>query len=387
MGAAELRSGSGAGAAQASDHNPWLDLLRALAIGLVLLRHGEKALVDAGQGGEGFVHAFMMNGWVGVDLFFVLSGYLIASHLFKQAGSGGIMLRHYLLMRALRILPAYYAVLYLVAAGFFPFFEVDGKYLGVRIAYHVLLLQDYLPSNINVVFWSLGVEEKFYLLAPLLVGFLCLLKKPWQAAAVVLLLFLISPGLRTMQFDTQPAWTYPEFFQAMRSPFHMSLEPLLAGVAIAFARHRKALAWLPSTPLWLWASIAAFIGFMASSQLLGEITLSDAALQPAVIGLFSAAMVLLATGISRARPPAGPVVRAGAKLSYSLYLVHLPLIPAAMQWAGGSAALFWFIYLALSLVMALAIHFAVEQPFLRIKHELAMTLRNQKQVPQGASTV
>ena len=378
MAAAELRSGSGSGAAKNSDHNPWLDLLRALAIALVLLRHGEKALVDAGQGGEGFVHAFMMNGWVGVDLFFVLSGYLIASHLFKQAGSGGIVLRHYLLMRALRILPAYYAVLYLVAAGFFPFFEVDAKHLGVRIAYHALLLQDYLPSNINVVFWSLGVEEKFYLLAPLLVGFLCLLKKPWQAAAAMLLLFLISPGLRMMQFDTQPAWTYPEFFQAMRSPFHMSLEPLLAGVVIAFARHRKALAWLPANPIWLWASIAAFIVYMASSQFLGEITLSDATLQPAIIGLFSGAMVLLATGVSRAKPPVGQAVRAGAKLSYSLYLVHLPLIPAAMQWAGGSAALFWSIYLVLSLVMALAIHLAVEQPFLRIKHELAMTLRKQK---------
>jgi peptidoglycan/LPS O-acetylase OafA/YrhL len=67
--------------------------------------------------------------------------------------------------------------------------------------------------------------------------------------------------------------------------------------------------------------------------------------------------------------------------------VHLPLIPAAMQWAGGSPALFWFIYLALSLVMALAIHLAVEQPFLRIKHELTMIFRQQKQVPQGASTV
>jgi peptidoglycan/LPS O-acetylase OafA/YrhL len=66
----------------------------------------------------------------------------------------------------MRILPAYYAVLGVAAAGWIPFFAVDADRLGLRVIYHALFLQDYLPSNIVIAFWSLGVEEKFYIAAP-----------------------------------------------------------------------------------------------------------------------------------------------------------------------------------------------------------------------------
>ena len=61
----------------------------------------------------------------------------------------------YLAKRALRIVPAYYAVLLVVAAGLVPLYAVPQDVLAIRIAYHALFLQDYLPANIVVVFWSL----------------------------------------------------------------------------------------------------------------------------------------------------------------------------------------------------------------------------------------
>ena len=110
----------------------------------------------------------LLNGWVGVDLFFVLSGFLISKHLLAQREtSKGLALGPYLVKRALRIVPAYYAVLLVVAAGLVPLYAVPQEALALRLGYHALFLQDYLPANIVVVFWSLGVEEKFYLLAPL----------------------------------------------------------------------------------------------------------------------------------------------------------------------------------------------------------------------------
>ena len=66
-------------------------------------------------------------------------------------------------------MPAYYAVLLIVAFGLVSFYPVPAENWGFRLAYHLLFLQDYLPADFNVVFWSLGVEEKFYLLAPFLV--------------------------------------------------------------------------------------------------------------------------------------------------------------------------------------------------------------------------
>ena len=104
--------------------------------------------------------ALLVNGWVGVDLFFVLSGFLIAKHLLcRLADPNGLALGAYIAKRALRIVPAYYAVLLLVAAGVVPIYTVAPEALALRLGYHALFLQDYLPANIVVVFWSLGVQE------------------------------------------------------------------------------------------------------------------------------------------------------------------------------------------------------------------------------------
>jgi len=360
------------GAAPLRRQNPWLDLIRGLAIVFVLLRHGEKALSEANLAADGLLHNVMMNGWIGVDLFFVLSGYLIASHLLKERETG-IRILHYLTQRALRILPAYFAVLALIVAGAFPYFVVDPAYLGVRIAYHLLLLQDYLPSNINVVFWSLGVEEKFYLLAPLAVAGLMALRTPSRVGMVVLALLVISSGLRLIQFESRPLWDYVSFFQELRSPFHMSLEPLLAGLAIAHARHVKLLDRLPRSPVLLMAVLAVLLGFMASHQFMAEFTLVDVVLQPALISLLCAGLVAASVGLSGTPLPGASLARVSARLSYCLYLVHFPLLPAAQAWAGGSAALFWAIYLSLSIAVAWIIHRLIERPFLEIKDRLART--------------
>ncbi|TIT79874.1 MAG: acyltransferase, partial [Mesorhizobium sp.] len=134
-------------------NNPWLDLVRSAAILLVMLRHGERALhLAAGDADLGALQTIFLNGWVGVDLFFVLSGYLIARHLLRAGvGSPDFRIGRYLAMRALRIVPAYFAVLALVVAGAFPLFGVAPERLALRVVYHLVFLQDYLPSDIDVV--------------------------------------------------------------------------------------------------------------------------------------------------------------------------------------------------------------------------------------------
>jgi peptidoglycan/LPS O-acetylase OafA/YrhL len=241
----------------------------------------------------------------------------------------------------------------------------------VRIAYHLLLLQDYLPSNINVVFWSLGVEEKFYLLAPLAVAVLVALRGPYRVAAVILVLLLISPALRLLAFDAQTNWDYVSFFQELRSPFHMSFEPLLAGLAIAYAKHMKLLDSLPSGPLFLFCILIGLLCFMASHQFMAEFTWADAMLQPAVISIFCAGLVASAVGLADTPLPGATMARVMARLSYCLYLVHFPLLPAVLIWAGESSVVFWLLYLSLSTAVAWLIHRLVERPFLDIKDRLA----------------
>ena len=145
-----------------------LDGLRAAAILLVLARHAVMPFrADGGMAFEVFgwqIATPLVNGWIGVDLFFVLSGFLISHSIIRRRD--GFRLGRYVARRALRIVPAYYAMLGIAAAGAIPFYTVDPELLGLRILYHALFLQDYLPSGIVVAFWSLGVEEKFYIAAP-----------------------------------------------------------------------------------------------------------------------------------------------------------------------------------------------------------------------------
>ncbi|MFO1123186.1 MAG: acyltransferase [Hyphomicrobiales bacterium] len=361
-------------------HNPWLDLVRALAIVLVLLRHGEKGLADAGRVGSGVFHTIMMNGWIGVDLFFVLSGYLITAHLLRRPiSSQG--LRRYFEMRALRILPAYYAVLFLIVIGAFPFYAVDPAGLPVRVAYHLLLLQDYLPSNINVAFWSLGVEEKFYVIAPLLVAGLAACRRPRFALAAIATLLLISPLARSATFAGQQDWTYLSFFQQLRSPFHMSLEPLLLGVAIAYAGHMGLLRQLPRRPFAFVAVFVCLMAYLGSHEFMATLGTFDASLQPVLISLLCAALVLFAVGLDQEpmplRSPAEPI----ARLSYCLYLVHFPLIPLALILAGASTWQFWLAYLSATVLVSVALHLCVERPFLRIKDRIALQRDRRKPRP------
>ena len=117
-------------------------------------------------GWDGIV--FFLNGWAGVDLFFILSGFLITFILLKRKREKALSFKRYLLKRFLRIAPSYYFVLFMVALGLLPFYQRPVQDWWFRVAYHVAFLQDYLPANFVVAFWSLGVEEKFYLLMPFL---------------------------------------------------------------------------------------------------------------------------------------------------------------------------------------------------------------------------
>lgn len=351
--------------------NPWLDLVRSAAIVLVLLRHGYRAFRPADN--PGMLGTFMLNGWVGVDLFFVLSGYLIARQLLRDPE--GFDYARYLVRRGLRILPSYVAALALVILGAFPLFVVADESLELRALYHLAFLQDYLPSDINVVFWSLAVEEKFYLLAPFLIRPYLQPASVRRQVAILILLALLSPLLRALTFawlDTPIA--YDTFFRALRSPFHACLDPLLAGVGLAVADHRG---WLARFAHWrrtiFLAAALALSVWLASHDLLASIGGFEAVVQPAINAALCA--LLTAGAILLAGTPA-PLERAAgllATLSFTLYLVHYPLGPLASVLATTTsrpAASFWTIFLGLSVATAVVLHLGVEAPFLNFRNRL-----------------
>lgn len=349
--------------------NAWLDVLRSLAIILVLLRHGSG--IDAGGIREGVAASLFRNGWVGVDLFFVLSGYLITAGLLRRSSAEPrrFVPSRYFIDRILRIVPSYYAVLVLCVIGFFPGFMAAAPDLGKSFVAHLLFLQDYTGADINVVFWSLGLEEKFYILAPLLVIVLVRLRSFVSFAAFAAFLLLISPVSRGIAFEGLNAdVTYSEFFQYLRSPFHMSLEGFVFGIIVALLQSRGIVLSARRASQGLGVGLIALVIWICSHEFLAHITRFDAWLQPTALAALFAWIVWCAVALGDRRPACEPFFRVNARLSYSLYLVHFPLLPLATSLGQDEGpAVFWFCYLGLSYVAALAVHFGVEKAFMQLK--------------------
>src|SRR5215471_3226627 len=149
--------------------NLQLDLLRCLAILSVLVFHGTNSY-NARWWWERLIFRF---GWTGVDLFFVISGFLISGLLFSEfQRRGQINFRRFAIRRALKLYPTLYVLVFgttlwrLIHAGF--------HHVGwiIKPALHdIFFVQSYFPGTYQH-FWSLSVEEHFYILLPLALYFM-----------------------------------------------------------------------------------------------------------------------------------------------------------------------------------------------------------------------
>jgi len=152
---------------------PELDSVRGVAILTVLFYHGfaTRQNIEAFSGFPKFFIRFVSPGWAGVNLFFALSGFLITGILLDSRHCQQFYYRFYQ-RRALRILPAYYGLLLLLAL--FGHFGIQDE----SVSWRFLALSAAYLANVTVLFgvpiqfgvlWSLAVEEHFYLIWPLIV--------------------------------------------------------------------------------------------------------------------------------------------------------------------------------------------------------------------------
>ncbi len=376
-----------------------LDGIRGLSILLVLARHAARAMhFDVEYqptfpvgGWDGIV--FFLNGWAGVDLFFILSGFLITFILLKRKREKALSFKRYLLKRFLRIAPSYYFVLFMVALGLLPFYQRPVQDWWFRVAYHVAFLQDYLPANFVVAFWSLGVEEKFYLLMPFLMMALFRLSNPRQGLVLILSLICIPPMLRLWGFyQWQAQLNHTTYFFWLRSPFHMSVDSLLSGVLVAYlCNFKEELGW-PARPNvqkgLYWSGLVGSTLLLGSTVLVKDLTPLSVAFTPNALAFCFSLFVMGAVLLRD--PPMGSFLKSKVllifcRLSYTLYLVHMCFMHSTRDWlwtvltgqppetfvfSTGFFLLYLLVFGAVSMVAALLVHFLVEKPGLLLKDRL-----------------
>lgn len=187
-----------------ASHIPALDGLRGLAILLVMVYHFCQLYAPA----DGFLDQVLFgaaaSGWCGVDLFFVLSGFLITGILFDAKGSSRY-LRNFWMRRILRIFPLYYATVFafFVVLPAIPHalaqdYTVDavaeqGWFWAHLTNIKLVMREDWYSHLVPNVFWSLAIEEQFYLVWPLIV--LCLCRRTLMVLCGILFVFALVARL------------------------------------------------------------------------------------------------------------------------------------------------------------------------------------------------
>ena len=228
-------------------HLPGLDLLRAWAIVWVMLFHSYIV------GGVGEHFAWLANcGWMGVDLFFVLSGYLIGGQLLASLVRGEpLAWPDFYRRRAFRILPAFVVVLAVYVA--FPMLrEAPGlQPVWQFLSFTLNLLIDYRNNPAFSHAWSLCVEEHFYLLFPWLAWWLT--RRPSMCRAVAVGVGVVAFGMAVRGYvwlhhmaplrEVDGAAFGLRFVEGIYYPTWARLDGLLAGVTLAALQIGRPQVW------------------------------------------------------------------------------------------------------------------------------------------------
>jgi peptidoglycan/LPS O-acetylase OafA/YrhL len=383
--------------ASSTPRDPGLDLLRALAILVVMLYH---------MSSHGFaLPAIVERGWMGVDLFFVLSGYLIGWQLLRQTLHGSRPdWGAFMLGRALRVLPAYLAVLALYA--WVPAFrEAEHMQpLGYFLSFTVNLFPDYQHSRAYSHAWSLCVEEHFYLLLPLALWLLGRGGGRGRGRGIVRV--LLCAGVLAAGGMLLRGWLWMHevaphllpggdgrlgvirYIEAIYNPTWTRLDGLLAGVLLAALRAFRPAWWARALAHGRVFLVLGAAGVAAAIH--GEpFSLPGSIVQFPLIALSFACLLLAAlspaTGLDRIAVPGS---RQLAVLAFSLYLTHRQVyawLDAGLPDFAETAPIGAFlVYNAAALLVATALYMAVERPGLLLRTWL-LARRQPPALPQQAA--
>jgi peptidoglycan/LPS O-acetylase OafA/YrhL len=355
--------------------NKNLDILRAIAVLLVLGRHG------SGPASWKYV------GWVGVDLFFVLSGFLISGLLFTEfKKTGGINWWRFFIRRGFKIYPSFYAMI------FVTFVWQVVKHQEIRwkaFLPELLFYQSYQTDRLWKHTWSLAVEEHFYILLPLLLLLILSIERrrnspdPFRTIPALWAVVAVSCLLQRYHL-VQMLPRVPDWWRSVMFATHLRIDGLFFGVLLGYLHHFRepvlrgitATGWSRFLLLLVSGLLVSTCGFFAMD--------SSFMLSYGITGIYLGfGGILILTLYSDAER--GPEFLSWLKkskvsdlagyfgmYSYSIYLWHL-MIPLHLRgtlnlfWPGAGETAFFWSYILLSLAVGVALSRLIEYPALHVR--------------------
>ena len=359
---------------------PGLDLLRAAAIVVVMLYHLSSHGFDIAGPGR--------HGWMGVDLFFVLSGYLIGWQVLREIAAGRAPdWTGFFLSRAWRILPAYLVVLalyFLLPA----WREADAMPpVWQFLTFTMNVLPDHLTQRMYSHAWSLCVEEHFYLFFPLATWLLMRRgRMPGTVATIAGAGLLFGAGLLLRDWQWHhaiaphlapggdAARAIAGFVGTIYSPTWTRLDGLLAGMLLAAMRAFRPV-WWTRVLAHGWMLIGIGLALLVAASQVDPIGHAGAVFLFPLVALGGACLLLglLSPGTPFGHRPL-PGARMLAVLAFSLYLTNRQVYAWLDHMTGDLAAdapfAAFFLYNSAALLVAALLYVTVERPGLRLRAKL-----------------
>jgi len=368
-----------------------LDLLRAIAVIWVILIHAHLAIPDFPS------VPGILYGWMGVDLFFVLSGYLIGTQLLKLYANDNISLGRFYLNRLLRILPAYLTVLalYFIFPGFK---EKPGiQPLWQFLTFTENLYADFYNGRAFSSVWSLCIEEQFYLVLPIIL--LIFNGKHSIRSTITLSVITVISGmiLRNYIFwhdlkpilavDEGPNSIWVQYQNKIYYPTYTRLDDILAGLILASISVFRPDWWQKymcyTNLILLMGILGLIICFWLFADRYSPITIVFG--YPLVALSFSLVVLAAISPDSILVYLKIPLVTAISTLSYSLYLIHKPMFHLTTIYferhLDVNNILSFIVYTAVVLVSAISLYYCVERPFLLLRNRINLRFLEQSSKP------
>jgi peptidoglycan/LPS O-acetylase OafA/YrhL len=350
------------------DYRPDIDGLRAIAVLIVIGFHAFPA--------------WIRGGFIGVDVFFVISGYLISTILLAGMERGSFRFSQFYMRRIRRIFPALIVVLLAcMVAGWLVLFSFEYEALGKHVAGSAAFVSNFVLWNEAGYFdkaaaikpllhiWSLGIEEQFYIVWPLLLYLVW--KRRAATLALLLLLFAFSFTFNVLSSDAAADFYSPlaRFWELMAGAVlaYLSLHwENLAGIFPKLPRPALEIIGAGASPQSITRNVTAVIGLLLIVA--AALTVDETRKFPGWRALVPvvATFLMIASGphawVNNKLLAARGLVAIGL-ISYPLYLWHWPLL-SIIRIVNGKApsATVAALAILLSFVLAALTYFLVEKP-------------------------
>jgi peptidoglycan/LPS O-acetylase OafA/YrhL len=349
-------------------HIPALDGLRGIAILTVMAYHLEKLVPE--------LHQLTQGGFLGVDIFFVLSGFLITSILLKEHGkTGKIHLKNFYLRRLFRLIPAYWfflAVLYLCGSFLLPPAETALIYSNYNFPIAFFYFTNWsraaadggIAGNLNHT-WSLSIEEQFYIIWSLVLFFAFAEKRSRRAIFTITLaavaVVIVWRMARALNGTTADVLYYST---------DTRIDALLIGCAASMAYMWKLIpaSFFKS----LYFDLLALAAYITAALVFFNSSYHDVSLYTAHLPLFTGAVAIMILWLmTREKTPIhflleNKLLQWVGKISYGLYLWHYLMYEFSKK-TFSSVETQIVAGLTLAFAVSALSYYLVELPFLKIK--------------------